>query len=66
MRRVVAPVIALGAAIGAVALLRSRSTAARERADLYFEDGSMLSLEQDAPELDAIVVAARRIAGGAA
>ncbi len=63
MRRVIAPVIALGAAIGAVALLRARSTATRARADLYFEDGSMLSLEADAPELDPIVVAARRIAG---
>lgn len=66
MRRLVAPVIAVGAAIGAIALLRSRSGATRARADLYFEDGSMLSLEQDAPELDALLVAARGIAGGGA
>ena len=33
-----------------VVLMRRRSARRRERVDVYFEDGSMVSLEDDSPE----------------
>ncbi len=65
MRRVLAPLLALGAAAGAVVFLRRRSSAGQERADLYFEDGSMLSLDRASPELDGLTLAARALRDGA-
>jgi hypothetical protein len=42
-----------------------RQTADRERADLYFEDGSMLSLTDGSPGADRLLPLARRIIGEA-
>jgi hypothetical protein len=61
MRRSVAAVVgvATGMLIGA-ALGRRRSIRA-ERADLYFEDGSMLSLSNGSPGADRLIPLARQI-----
>ena len=48
--------------IAGAALIR-RPTAHRERADLYFEDGSMLSLTEGSPGGDRLLPLARRILG---
>jgi hypothetical protein len=46
-------------------LYRRRSARSRTRVDLYFDDGSMLSLGEDAPETLAVVpVAAEVLAAG--
>ena len=62
--RVVGAAIAAGAAIGGFVLLRRRSANAAVRADLYFDDGSMLSLDHQAPEIDGLMRAARLLVGG--
>jgi hypothetical protein len=45
-----------------VAFIRRR-TAGAERADLYFEDGSMLSLSNGSPGADRLLPLARQIIG---
>jgi hypothetical protein len=61
MRRSVAILVgALGGTLAGAAFLR-RQTANRERADLYFEDGSMLSLEDGAPGAARLLPLARKI-----
>jgi hypothetical protein len=55
----------LGLLIGlflGVAFIRRR-TAGVERADLYFEDGSMLSLSNGSPGADSLLPLARQIIG---
>lgn len=57
-------VVALGLAVSSLAgtvLVRRRRTRLQTRVDLYFEDGSMLSLGEDSPEADSIVPTAREI-----
>lgn len=61
--RLLGAVAAAGAAAAALVLLRRRSSAGRPRADLYFADGSMLSLDDAAPEIDQLLRAARGVAG---
>ena len=62
--------LALGVLVGAgsfagTLLYRRRSARARTRVDLYFDDGSMLSLGEDAPETIAVVpVAVEVLAAG--
>jgi hypothetical protein len=61
MRRSAALVLgALGGALAGAALFR-RQTAQRERVDLYFEDGSMLSLTDGAPGAERLFPLARDI-----
>ena len=61
MRRSAAAILGvLGGMIAGAALIR-RQTANRERADLYFEDGSMLSLTNGAPGADRLLPLAREI-----
>jgi hypothetical protein len=55
--------ILVGVFIGA-AFIRRRSAHA-ERADLYFEDGSMLSLSDGSPGTESLLPLARRIIGQA-
>ena len=55
--------VLIGLFIGA-AFIRRR-TAHAERADLYFEDGSMLSLSNGSPGADRLVPLARQIIGQA-
>ena len=61
MRRSAAAILGvLGGMVAGAALIR-RQTAHRERADLYFEDGSMLSLSNGSPGADQLLAKAREI-----
>ena len=61
--RLIGAVTAVLATVGTVLLIRRRSDLGQARADLYFSDGSMLSLGADAPEIDALLRAAQGVAG---
>ena len=63
MRRTLGLLLTTSAAVGAVVLLRRRARGAQLRADLYFADGSMLSLGAQAPEIDGLMRAARAALG---
>ena len=52
------------AAAGAV-FLRRRATRRRERAELYFADGSLVTLTQGSPEPDRILAHARDVLAAA-
>ena len=54
----------LGGMLAGAAFLR-RQAAQRDRADLYFEDGSMLSLTNGSPGADRLLPLAREILGKA-
>ncbi len=56
--------LALGSAVGAAALRRLRAGQAA-RVDLYFADGSMVSLEEGAPQADRLVPLAREVLAAA-
>lgn len=46
-------------AVGAALLFRRRGAARRERVDLYYDDGSMVSLEGRTPETERLLALAR-------
>jgi hypothetical protein len=50
---------ALAGAAAAAALLRRRSVERRERVDVYYDDGSMISLEDGAPDAAPLLALAR-------
>ena len=52
-------VLAAGSLAGAIAF-RRRSARRRERVDVYFEDGSMISLADGSPEASTVLPLARR------
>jgi hypothetical protein len=56
-RKAVAFLLAAGSVVGTVVLRRRRGRG-RPRVDLYFDDGSMLSLGDDSPEALAVLPAA--------
>ncbi len=57
--------LALGSAAGSVFIFKRKRERNASRADLYFEDGSMLSLAQGAPEADRLLpLAAEALAAG--
>jgi hypothetical protein len=61
MRRSVAAALGIvGGMLAGAAFIR-RQAANRERADLYFEDGSMLSLTNGSPGADRLLPLAREI-----
>ena len=61
MRRSAAMVVGLaGGMLGAAAFIRRRG-ATRERVDLYYEDGSMLSLANGSPDAEQLLPLAREI-----
>jgi hypothetical protein len=61
MRRNLAMALGVaGGMLGAAAFVRRRS-ATRERVDLYYEDGSMLSLSNGSPDADQLIPLAREI-----
>ena len=65
MRRSAALIVGvLGGMMAGAAFIRRR-TADREHADLYFEDGSMLSLSNGSPGAERLLPLARRILGDA-
>jgi hypothetical protein len=47
------------AAAGAVVLLRRRKLSRGEHVDLYYEDGSMISLENGSPDAEQLLSLAR-------
>jgi hypothetical protein len=61
MRRRAAAILGVvGGMLAGAAFIR-RQAAHRERADLYFEDGSMLSLTDGSPGAERLLPLARRI-----
>ena len=63
MRRSAALVLGvLGGVLAGAAFVRRR-TAAAERADLYYEDGSMLSLTNGSPGAERLLPLARQVLG---
>ena len=52
--------LAAGSLAGTV-LLRRRAARRRERVDLYFEDGSMVSLTEGSPEADRLLPLAQDV-----
>ena len=63
MRRSAALILGGVAGMVAGAAFIRRRTAEAERADLYFDDGSMLSLTNGAPGAERLLPLARRIIG---
>ena len=61
MRRSVAAALGIVGGMLAGAAFVRRQGANRERADLYFEDGSMLSLANGSPGADRMIPPAREI-----
>jgi hypothetical protein len=65
-RRRVLAVAAAGAASAAGAvLLRRRAARRRDRAELYFADGSLVTLAQGSPEADRLLGHARELLAAA-
>jgi hypothetical protein len=61
MRRSAAAILGLvGGGLAGAAIFR-RQAGRRERADLYFEDGSMLSLANGSPGADRMIPLAREV-----
>ena len=50
-----------GVALAAAAFVRRGAGHRRERVDLYYEDGSMLSLSNGSPDADQLIPLAREI-----
>jgi hypothetical protein len=63
MRRSAALILGAVAGMLAGAAFIRRRTADAERADLYFDDGSMLSLTNGSPGAERLLPLARRIVG---
>lgn len=61
MRRSVAAILAVAAGALAVAAVFRRRAGRRERADLYFEDGSMVSLANGSAGAGRMIPLAREI-----
>ncbi|MFL5951104.1 MAG: hypothetical protein ACJ74M_05810 [Gaiellaceae bacterium] len=65
MRRNAAAILAVGAGMFVGAAFFRRRAVNTERADLYFEDGSMLSLSNGSPGAERLLPLARQIIGQA-
>ena len=65
-RRVLGAVtLALGSVAGSALIFKRKRERNASRADLYFEDGSMLSLSNGSPGADRLLPLARQIIGSA-
>ena len=60
-RRVVTALAVAAAAVGASKLWRRRAKASTDRVDLYYEDGSMMSLTDGSDDAGRLLAAARRL-----
>ena len=60
-RRLAAALVTIGSVAGAAALWRRRSGAGKDRVDVYFADGSMVSFPEGSEEAGALFPVARRI-----
>jgi hypothetical protein len=65
MRRNAAAILAVAAGVFAGAAFFRRRAVNTERADLYFEDGSMLSLSNGSPGAERLLPLARQLIGQA-
>jgi hypothetical protein len=63
-RKIVALALATGSVVGTV-FVRRRQSRSRTRVDLYFDDGSMLSLPEDSEHVQELLPSARSILAGA-
>ncbi len=54
-RRLLTGVLLAAGSLAGTVLFRRRAARLRERVDLYFEDGSMISLTEGSPEADRIL-----------
>jgi hypothetical protein len=61
MRRSIAAALGVAGGMLAGAAFIRRKSAGRDRADLYFEDGSMLSLTNGSPGADRLLPLAREV-----
>ena len=61
MRRLLGLLALAGALLGAVGLVRRGASRRRERVDLYFEDGSMVSLADGSPDGDRLLALGREV-----
>ena len=60
-RRVATALAVAAAAVGASKLWRRRAKASADRVDLYYEDGSMMSLTDGSDDAGRLLAAARRL-----
>ena len=60
-RKAVAGFALVAGSLAGVVALRRRSSRRRDRVDVYFEDGSMVSLADGAPEASTVLPLARRV-----
>ena len=60
-RRVVTGIVLAAGSLAGTVAWRRRSARRRDRVDVYFEDGSMVSLADGAPEASTVLPLARRI-----
>jgi hypothetical protein len=58
-RRLLAFLLALGSLLGALLLRRRGGRRRHERVDLYYADGSMVTLPDGAPEVERLTALAR-------
>jgi hypothetical protein len=63
--RLVTGILLAGGSVAGSILVRRRAARRREHVDLYVEDGSMLSLAEDAPEAPRILAIARELVDSA-
>jgi hypothetical protein len=60
-RRLTAIVVAVGSVVGAAALWRRRSGAGKDRVDVHYADGSMVTFAEGSDEAARLFPVARRI-----
>ena len=59
LRRLSGLIVLAAVAAGAAVLVRRRLSGSRERVELYYEDGSMTSLEDGSPDTERLLDFAR-------
>ena len=64
-RRLLALLLAAAGSALAAILLRRRSARGRDRVELYFDDGSLVSLTQGSPQAERLLLHARELLAAA-
>jgi nucleotide-binding universal stress UspA family protein len=59
LRRLLGLLVLAVAAVGAAVVVRRRVSSPRERVELYYDDGSMTSLEAGTPDAERLLAFAR-------
>jgi hypothetical protein len=65
MRRLLGLAAVVGAVLAAISFVRHGTVRRRERVDLYFDDGSMVSLTEGSPEAERLLGQARKLLAAA-